>query len=598
MESASLPFALFFSSRALHTLFYCLQGQRLDLRDPMLGFNAVAHFGSSSQPGPSAGPSNQTIQPPPSNTSAPRPISHHKLLDSFRDRLLSVLCVHPKLPTNELPRAYSAKYHDNMPDPISLGFPNMTGMLRAFPSECSEEDEPAPSSERTKQFVRLAPHWDGLRAALEKRREELIAANDVSKLLEWLRDETGKNDAQLGLAPPQRFPYLRDLMRLEQSVEVCIGCYLAERLLAASIWDLEQYICRNKEVESFDQLRLGPLVSHHMVWFWFRPTFSGCTAPQVSLSHVASALKRAKDRKRLNLEPADVEKELCKTFRVTSQHDLGVKIPVGTYLGWPITCLKRAREVEQCAIEAAFAPMAEQIQAQAKARAESQRQQLYQQAKENLCKEMQAALKKNPTIMDGAAKRAMERLGVQARKVTKPSKGQPGQDGHEAGQHGEQEGANSQASASTAQPAWHGMDGDEDAQRAPMHPQISVEGLVQVVERLGAGCGTSHASLADLERRVLAHYEGAPHFGALCAGVPSLLQLLEQRPGLAAMLASTEEEGSAAQGRPAVSMAQLLRATAQAVDAYRATHQSTALGEHRAEGTDEEFWVAQAICMQ
>lgn len=59
------------------------------------------------------------------------------------------------------------------------------------------------------------------------------------------------------------------------------------------------------------------------------------------MTDVAAALKRVRERKRglQKIEPADIEKELCKTFHVTSQHDLGVKIPSDASLGWCVLLL-------------------------------------------------------------------------------------------------------------------------------------------------------------------------------------------------------------------------------------------------------------------
>lgn len=61
---------------------------------------------------------------------------------------------------------------------------------------------------------------------------------------------------------------------LERSVEVCIGCYLAERLLSATIFDLELYICRSVSLFLQQLLLTGSRLQSIQNYYFYMFTYA------------------------------------------------------------------------------------------------------------------------------------------------------------------------------------------------------------------------------------------------------------------------------------------------------------------------------------
>ncbi len=70
---------------------------------------------------------------------------------------------------------------------------------------------------------------------------------------------------------------------LEADIDICFSTYLADRKLAATIADLEMYVCKVKGCQSYEQLRMGPLLSHSRVQRYFAPLPSMTRIPQVNM---------------------------------------------------------------------------------------------------------------------------------------------------------------------------------------------------------------------------------------------------------------------------------------------------------------------------
>ena len=68
---------------------------------------------------------------------------------------------------------------------------------------------------------------------------------------------------------------------LEADVTICINCYLVDLKLAATLHDLEAYLCEAKGIKEYAQLRLGPLLSHHQVQRFWKPPATLTRVPQV-----------------------------------------------------------------------------------------------------------------------------------------------------------------------------------------------------------------------------------------------------------------------------------------------------------------------------
>eukprot|EP00967_Tisochrysis_lutea_P094826 scaffold137970_cov15-Tisochrysis_lutea.AAC.1 len=137
----------------------------------------------------------------------------------------------------------------------------------------------------------------------------------------------------------------------------------------------------------------------------------------------------------------------------------------------------------------------------------------------------------------------------------------------------------------------------------PAKPVISLEELAAVAARLAASCASTPVGLAKLEQDVLSHFDAAPHFLALGAGCTSLLDMMHKCPHFAEVLNATwgtSDVRPGAVARKDVSKDQLLRATAQAAAAYRATHSvaQQQLGGPGSVNDEEVLYVEQALRVQ
>jgi hypothetical protein len=84
--------------------------------------------------------------------------------------------------------------------------------------------------------------------------------------------------------------YLQNFFDTEQRVEVLIAIYFRTRPIC-TLFELELFLARDREVESFEDLKLGPLMKNPAVQSFFAlpPSFS--QTPQISTAEVIDALQ-------------------------------------------------------------------------------------------------------------------------------------------------------------------------------------------------------------------------------------------------------------------------------------------------------------------
>ncbi|KAI5349822.1 hypothetical protein L3X38_002711 [Prunus dulcis] len=187
--------------------------------------------------------------------------------------------------------------------------------------------------------------------AAEKARAELVAAG--RSVSAWKVLESAllmlKVDAWSSLMLPMyQVPSLHRLMLTEGRINAYIHCFVGVRKIT-SLYDLELAICKNENIQQFEELGLGPLLLHPLVLHYFQVSSDTTEVFKITSEEIVFLLIGFQTHKR-EVTDDSVEEFLdfiVKRRSVASKEKLGIRI---CSLGVHVSYILEAKKLERAAL--------------------------------------------------------------------------------------------------------------------------------------------------------------------------------------------------------------------------------------------------------
>ncbi|CAL2227485.1 unnamed protein product [Prunus armeniaca] len=187
--------------------------------------------------------------------------------------------------------------------------------------------------------------------AAEKARAELVAAG--RSVSAWKVLESAllmlKVDAWSSLMlPMHQVPSLHRLMLTEGRINSYIHCFVGVRKIT-SLYDLELAICKNENIQQFEELGLGPLLLHPLVLHYFQVSSDTTEVFKITSEEIVFLLIGFQTHKR-EVTDDSVEEFLdfiVKRRSVASKEKLGIRI---CSLGVHVSYILEAKKLERAAL--------------------------------------------------------------------------------------------------------------------------------------------------------------------------------------------------------------------------------------------------------
>ncbi|PQQ21620.1 hypothetical protein Pyn_15063 [Prunus yedoensis var. nudiflora] len=187
--------------------------------------------------------------------------------------------------------------------------------------------------------------------SVEEARAELVAAG--RSVSAWKVLESAllmlKVDAWSSLMLPMyQVPSLHRLMLTEGRINAYIHCFVGVRKIT-SLYDLELAICKNENIQQFEELGLGPLLRHPLVLHYFQVSSDTTEVFKITSEEIVFLLIGFLTHKR-EVTDDSVEEFLdfiVKRRSVVSKEKLGIRI---CSLGVHVSYILEAKKLERAAL--------------------------------------------------------------------------------------------------------------------------------------------------------------------------------------------------------------------------------------------------------
>ncbi|KAM5569559.1 protein NO VEIN-like [Rosa sericea] len=294
-------------------------------------------------PQPSAFPPPQPPPPQPSNPNFP--LQHPIDVNIF--------------PANHYGHSSFSNYYPT-PTPssnFSLQNPNPTPhSTPPFPPQSfSRNPNEAPDPPNLSNSARHLPEdprevLEKIDRAVEKLRDDLVAAGKNVSAWKVLQSALLmlNVDAEtcLGLKIEQ-VPSLHRLMVTEGRINAFIHCFVGVRTIT-SLYDLEVAICKNEDIEQFEELGLGPLLRHPLVLQYFSVDSETTEVFKISSEEILHLLSRYLKKPKVKENSVEGFLDFIVTKRpVAGKEKLGIRI---FSLGVHASAMREAKASERAAL--------------------------------------------------------------------------------------------------------------------------------------------------------------------------------------------------------------------------------------------------------